>query len=113
MYNLEYKYVVNLPKAYGYQGEDGSNIVAAVQKKVVKPDRQIGLVELVSFFKNSGDMKYDTVDEILKINDIRNTFHFNKARDRIPCTIEQVEKALGLFVYIIEKAPRRLVNKTI
>lgn len=112
MYNIEYKHIIHLPNDYTHQGEGEANIVVAVQKKVHKLDRQIGLVELVSFFKNSGDMKTDTAEEILKINDVRNTFHFNKARDRIPCTIEQVEKALGLFVYIIEKAPRRLIHKT-
>lgn len=60
------------------------------------------LYKLVNFMKNNELMKEQTAEELLKINDIRNTFHFTKPRDKITCEIKTVEKAFKLLVEIIE-----------
>lgn len=105
---LEYKFVTTLPNEYEHNKEKDFPVVISVQKKVKKQEHDIGLFELVNFFKDKKLMLEKTADKIIEINDIRNTFHFNKSRSSVNCDIEHVESAVGLLVYVIEKAPKSL-----
>lgn len=107
---IEYKFVQTLPSKYRYNGKTGLPVVIAVQEKLEKQEHQIGLHDLVIFFKTKKLIQEKTVDDILKLNDVRNTFHFSKPRTK-NCDIKQVEAALQLLVYTLERAPRVLQNK--
>lgn len=108
---LDYKYVNQLPVGYHHKDAQGAQIVIAVRRNVSKAEHQISLNDLVIFFKAQKRIIKSTADEILAINDLRNTFHLNKPREKIACDIEQVERALKLLVYVIEKAPKALLAK--
>jgi len=103
---LEYKFVTTIPNEYKNEKEKDFPVVIAVQKKIKKQDHEIGLFELVNFFKDKKLMMEKTVEKILEINDIRNTFHFNKSRSSVICDIKHVESAFSLLVYVIEKVPK-------
>lgn len=106
----EYKFVEPLSKNYIHSENKGFPVVVAVQEKVEKKEFQIGLHDLVNFFKSKKLIKKETVNDILELNDIRNTFHFNKPRIK-NCDLKRVESALKLLVYVIEKAPLALKLK--
>ena len=103
----EYKFVKPLPETFSHSKKKECPVVVAVQEKVEKKDHEIGLHELVRFFKSKGLMREDTMSDILEMNDVRNTFHFSKPR-RNSCSINRVEKAMQLLVYTIERAPKAL-----
>lgn len=108
---LEYKHVNTLPKSYKYQGEEKSPVVIAIQKSIKRYDHQIGLFDLANFFESKKLMVKDTSSSILKLNNIRNTFHFSKSREAIKCDSAQVESAFKLLLHIIQKAPKVLAKK--
>ena len=103
--STEYKYVSLLDKKLKHADLPKGKVVIAVQEKTKKDSRRIGLVELVNFMQKNGLMEKQITQDILDINDIRNTFHFTKPRDKITCEIIIIEKALELLVNIIKKAP--------
>jgi len=107
---LEYKLVHTLPSQYGHSDKVGLPVVIAVQEKVEKREHQLGIHELVTFFKGKNLMQEKTAKDILDMNDVRNTFHFNKPRAQI-CDLKRVEKALQLLVHTIENAPKALEMK--
>jgi intergrase/recombinase len=107
---IDYKYVNVLPPEYHYGKDDESRMVIAVQQKNKKAEYQIGVNELVKFFTERMLMKKETAEEILKINDLRNTFHLNKPREKAVCDISQVETALKLLVYVIQRAPKSVLK---
>lgn len=111
MMYLDYKFVNTLPEDYRHKNSQGSRVVVAVQKSINKTDHQIGLSDLVNFFKDHKKLLKPTAKEILEINDLRNTFHLNKPRKKIICDVAQVERALKLLVYVIQKAPKTLLAK--
>jgi hypothetical protein len=99
-----YKFIASLPKNYTHSERRDSPVVIAVQEKEEKKEYQIGLNDLVIFFKDKKLIREKTAEDILKINDIRNTFHFNKSRTK-KCDLAHVEEALKLLVHTIENAP--------
>ena len=99
-----------LPPQYGHSGKVGLPVVVAVQEKMQKQEYQIGIHELVNFFKSKKLMQEKTARDILDMNDVRNTFHFTKPRIQ-PCDLKRVEKALKLLVHTIERAPKSLELK--
>lgn len=105
--SLEYKFIQLLGKGYEHNERKGMSVIVAVQEKVEKKEHQVGLHELVTFFRDKKLIKKETADDILELNGIRNTFHFNKPRTR-DCDLERVEWALKLLVHTIEKAPLTL-----
>ncbi|HCC83558.1 TPA: hypothetical protein DEP96_01795 [Candidatus Uhrbacteria bacterium] len=107
MERFEYKYIQHLPSEYKHKGRINHPVVIAVQEKIERKDYEIGLNDLVKFFENKKLLLSETATNILSLNDVRNTFHFSKARNQV-CDIERVEEALSLLVYIIDKAPRAL-----
>jgi hypothetical protein len=107
----DYKFINTLPEAYRHEKSDGCRIIVAVQKDINKSEHQIGLSDLVNYFRDEKKIIKSTSEEILEINDLRNTFHLNKPRGKIICDIKQVERALKLLVYIIQKAPKGLLAK--
>lgn len=109
---LEYKFVQTLPAGYGYHGKAGLPVVVAVQEKVVKQEYQIGLHDLVNFFRIKKLIQEKTASDILELNDVRNTFHFSKPRAK-NCDLKRVESALQLLVHTLERAPKVLQNKEI
>ncbi len=108
MNKLEYKFLQNLPSGFNHSQLAGHPIVVGVQKRVKKQDHEIGLFDLVGFFKENNLMSDKTAEKILEFNDIRNTFHFNKARSNQECDLKHVEGALSLLVYLIKNSPRAL-----
>ena len=68
---------------------------------------------MVHFMKNNNLMRKETAQKILDINDIRNTFHFTKPRNKITCEIDGVEKAFELLLKVIENAPATIGRKII
>lgn len=103
----EYKFVQPLSSEYMHGEKAGSPVVVAVQEKIEKQEHQIGLHDLVTFFKAKKLILEKTADEILELNDVRNTFHFNKPRAK-NCDLKRVEAALQLLVHTIERAPKSL-----
>ena len=100
----EYRFVHNLPKEFQYLGKAG-RVVVAVQEKVQKRDHQIGLHDLVTFFKDGQLIQAETAADILQLNDVRNTFHLSKPRGEA-CNVERVEFALKILIRTLERAPR-------
>ena len=109
--STDYKYISPIGEKFKHNELPKGNVVVAVQEKNKKDTRRIGLVELVNFMKKNELMMKETAEEILEINDIRNTFHFTKPRDKITCEIETVEKAFELLVKIIERGPSAIEFK--
>lgn len=107
---IEYKFVQTLPQQYSHSGKVGLPVVVAVQEKMEKQEYQLGIHELVTFFKGKKLMQEKTARDILDMNDVRNTFHFNKPRVQ-PCDLKRVEKALQLLVHTIAHAPKSLEMK--
>jgi|SRR3989344_6819346 len=108
---LDYKFINTLPEDYHHASNRESRVVVAVQKTIEKSEHQIGTSDLVSFFKEKKLMKKETAEEILKINDLRNTLHLNKPREKTICDVAQVESALKLLVYVIQRAPKSILKK--
>lgn len=107
---LEYKFVQTLPPEYGHSGKTGLPVVVAVQEKLEKQEHQIGLHDLVTFFRSKKLIQEKTAADILELNDVRNTFHFSKPRAK-KCDLKRVEAALQLLVHTLERAPRVLQKK--
>ena len=107
---LEYKFVQILPPEYKHSGKTGSSVAVAVQEKLEKKEYQIGLHDLVIFFKSKKLIQEKTATDILELNDVRNTFHFSKHRVQ-KCDLKRVEVALQLLVRTLEKAPGVLQKK--
>lgn len=108
---LDYKFVQPLPSEYGHSSNTNSRVVVAVQKREKMAEHKIGMGDLVCFFKERNLMKKETAEQILQINDLRNTFHLSKPRDKAVCDIVQVESALKLLVYVIQNAPKSVLKK--
>lgn len=106
LHYLDYKFISALPSEYNYAGQPGS-VVVAVQKELPRSDHQLGLHELVNFFKDKKLIKSETAADILEINDIRNTVHFTKPRTK-SCDIDRVEFAFNTLVHIIKHSPKLL-----
>ena len=106
----EYKFIESLPKNYSHDEKKGSPVVVAVQEKVEKKEHQIGLHDLITFFRGKNLIQEKTANDILELNDVRNTFHFSKPRIK-DCDLGRVESALKLLVRTIEKAPLALKIK--
>ena len=111
MTHIQYKYANALPDSFEHSSVPNSVIVVAVQKEEEKDERKIGLADLVAFMEKGKLMSKDFATKILDMNDIRNTFHFTKSRDKITCEIETVENALELLVSTIQKAPKAILHK--
>lgn len=107
---LDYKYINTLPEGYRHDTCPGSRVIVAVQKNTSKAEHQIGLADLVNYFLDQKKIIKSTATEILAINDLRNTFHLNKPR-KITCDVAQVERALKLLLYVIQKSPSALLKK--
>jgi hypothetical protein len=101
---LEYKFVQTLPAEYAHRAKVGLPVVVGVQEKVEKQEYQIGLHDLVMFFKSKKLIQEKTANDILGLNDVRNTFHFAKPRAK-NCDLKRVESALRLLVHTLERAP--------
>lgn len=100
-----------MPEEFSHSEIPKSSVVVAVQKKQIKTDSQIGLVELVEFMKDGGLMKDRFTEKILNANNIRNTFHLTKPRSQIKCEIGTVEKSLELLIKVIKSAPKIIIFK--
>jgi len=107
----EYKYIQTLPVEYTHSAETQSRVVVAVPKKMKRPEHQVGLFELIGFFKSKKLIQEKTADSILNLNNIRNTLHLSKPRAEVRCDLNQVESAFKLLVHTIEKAPKSLIKK--
>ncbi len=108
---IDYKYTEAVSSEIRHSEEPNSSVVIAIQKELDKPNEKIGFTELITFIKTNGLMKEKFAEEILKINSIRNTFHFTKPRNQITCEVKMVEKALDLLVKVIQGAPKAIVFK--
>ncbi|MEK7101685.1 MAG: hypothetical protein AAB882_00835 [Patescibacteria group bacterium] len=106
----EYKFVCPLPPEYAHGEKFHSPVVVAVQELVEKQEHQLGIHELVAFFRRKNLILEKTAKKILDMNDVRNTFHFNKQRARA-CDLGRVEKALQLLIHTIKNAPKALERK--
>ena len=107
----EYKFVNVLLSQYEHTEKKGFPVVVAVQEKVEKKEHQLGMRELVTFFRGKSLMTEKTAEDILDINDVRNTIHFSKPRAKV-CDLKLVERAFKLLMHTIKNAPRSLELKT-
>jgi len=107
---LDYKHVQILPKEFEHKDKIGSPVIVAIQEKATRQDFQLDLYELVNFFRDKKIIKETTAVEILGLNDTRNTLHFSKPRTK-KCDLDQVESALKMLVYVVDRAPKALQNK--
>jgi hypothetical protein len=104
---IEYSNIQSLPQQYINKDKNDSIVVIATQSKTERKEETIGISELINFFKSEKKIHKKTVQEILKINNIRNTFHLNKTRNNI-CDIKHVESAINLLIHTIQTAPNSL-----
>ncbi len=104
---IDYKYVTSLPRGFIHKEVPENPVVVAVQKRQEKADHQIGLVEMVEFMKNSGLMSDSFAEDILKANDIRNTFHLTKPRS-VKCEVDTVDLVFDLLIKVIKRAPKAI-----
>lgn len=104
---LDYKFVQPLSPDYRHAKKVGLPVVVAVQEKMEKREHQIGLHDLVTFFKSKKLIKPRMVSDILELNDMRNTLHFGKTRTT-DCDIKRVDDAFRLLAHTIELAPTLL-----
>jgi hypothetical protein len=109
--HIDYKYVEILPEKYTHMEASGDRVVVAIQKRGNKEEFQIGLKSLADFLESQKLISKRAASEILAINNLRNTFHLSKPRGKIACGVRQVERALKLLVYIIERSPKGLLKK--
>lgn len=109
---LEYKYIQTLPPEYHHLSNADSRVVVAVQKREKMAEYKVGMSDLVDFFKERKLMKKETAEQVLQINDLRNTFHLSKPRDKAVCDIAQVESAIKLLVYVIQNVQKSVLKKT-
>lgn len=107
----EYKFVNILSPQYEHIEKKGLPIVVAVQERVEKKEHQLGMHELVSFFRDKNLMTEKTAEDILDMNDVRNTFHFSKPRAKT-CDLRRVERAFQLLMHTMKNAPKSLELKT-
>jgi CRISPR/Cas system CMR-associated protein Cmr1 (group 7 of RAMP superfamily) len=104
----EYRYVHMISPEYRHAKRQESPVVIAVQEQVEKTDYQIGLHELVTFFREKNLVSRDLARNVCDLNSVRNTFHFSKPRASLVCDRTRVESAFKLLVNILEQAPRAL-----
>ena len=104
LYRTDYKDTVELKEQYTHTVHVGS-VIVATRTDVKKTEHEIGFQELLMFLKKSKVLKKITVDRIIKINSLRNSFHFLKKGD-IECKIEDVEEALSLLELTLKGTPR-------
>jgi hypothetical protein len=107
---LEYKFVQSVSKNYIHKEKKDLPVVIAVQEKKEREEHQIGLYDLVILFRDKKLINLKTSKNILKLNNIRNTFHFSKPRIQ-KCDLKDVESALNLLVYVLQKFPKSLTLK--
>ncbi len=103
----EYKFVQTLPPEYIHIKKNSCRTIIAVQEMHEKQEHQIGLHDLVNFFKDKKLIEEKIANDILELNDMRNTFHFSKPRAK-SCDLEGVEEALQILVYVLEHIPKKL-----
>ena len=108
---LDYNYVNPISREFKHSELPHDVVVIAVQKKTIKDNKHIGLVELIDFMKTNYLIEKKLAQEILDINNIRNTFHFTKPRNEITCEIKIVENALELLIKVLKNAPKMIVPK--
>lgn len=106
----KYKFINPLPSDFIHKQRNTLRVIIAVQEEVDKEDYEIGLHDLVMFFKSKNLIKEKTAKDILDANNMRNTLHLSKPRSR-KCGIDDVESALNLLVHTIKKAPASLKVK--
>ena len=108
---LDYNYISPVPQEFKHSKLPHNVVVIAVQKKTTKNNKRIGFVELIDFMKTNCLIEKKLAQEILDINNVRNTFHFTKPRNKIICEIKIVENALELLVKVLKNAPKMIVFK--
>lgn len=104
---IEYKFVSPLPKGYKHEDKSSLPVVIAVQEKIEKKEYEIGLSDLIMLFKAKKLIQEKTAEDILDLNNIRNTFHLSKPRTK-DCDLKKVELALNILVHTIKRAPHAL-----
>lgn len=103
----EYVNITNLPDTYSDISKPGFQLVIATRQEVERKTSQLGLVNIVNFFRGKGLILQTTADSILELNDISNTFHLSKKRS-VECTNEKVNEAVELLIHTIKHAPNSL-----
>ncbi len=106
---MDYKYPQLLPKDFNHKDKEGS-LVIAVQTPRDKKEYEIGLKELVVYFSDLKLIKKETIEKLMKLNDLRNTHHLAKSRTK-KCDIDEVENAFKLLIHTLESAPKSLITK--
>jgi len=104
----DYSYVHCLPAKFKYSDASGNPLVIAIQVRKEKSDYQIGLIELLNFMKDY--VPKNIAVRIIRANEIRNTYHFLKPRDRIFFNVKTVERTLDLLVKVIEMSPKLITE---
>jgi len=101
---IEYKEITILKPVFQNKENGGETVLAIKTKKVIS-ENNIGIHELIKHFeKNKIITKAETGVGLNEINEMRNTHHLSKDRNQ-KCTIIDVEKALEMLIYTLEKVP--------
>jgi hypothetical protein len=107
---LEYKNIYKLQDIFQNDDNKYSVTVLALQTKSEKDENHVGLQEVVKHFEKIKVIKKETSEQILTLNNIRNTHHLFKNRSK-KCEISDVDSSFVLFNYILEKVNLALSNK--
>lgn len=105
----EYRRKQALPKNYICVDDTGKKyegtLIMALEQYVEKSEPEISFQELVKHLQTENVLKKETAERILKVNTLRNMFHFRKHGTH-ECTVEDVEEALALLEYSLSHARR-------
>lgn len=108
---LKYKNPCELPNKIKHIDFQKEKLVVAIQVKEIKNKEHIGMKDLVDFMRKNKLITKGVSEEILAINNVRNTFHFTKPRDNIRLEVVDAENAFALLLKIIKGAPKTIVPK--
>lgn len=103
---VEYKHVNHLTSGFTHREKEGE-VIVAVKTSRDKKDHEIHLTDLIEHLKGLHLIQKGTAEKILKLNDLRNTLHLLKARDK-KCEITDMEEAFKILLHTIETAPKAL-----
>lgn len=110
IFGVEYKFPSQLGEEYHHSSDKDSRVVVAVQKKTKKEDIKIMMNDLIKFFQDENFIKPEMLADLLRTNDLRNTFHLSKSREEAVCDTSRVESALKLLLDVIEDVPKAVLK---
>lgn len=104
----EYKEKEYLVETYRNDKVPGK-LVIAVERVTDKKESEISLKELIQFLCTENVIKKETEEKLLSLIKTRNSVHLRQSGGGL-CSVDDVDDALQLLVYVLTHAPRSIVT---